>query len=372
MGARPNFMKVAPLIRYFNRNKNRFPNLSLVTVHTGQHSDEAMSESFLRQLEIGPLDHRFQIDGKTHAEQTAEIMLQFEKICLQHLPKMTVVVGDVNSTLACTLVAKKLAIAVAHIEAGLRSHNRTMPEEINRLATDAISDLFLTPSMDANENLLREGVRKERIVLVGNLMIDSLKFHTEELKRNTATNEKRPEYALLTLHRPANVDNRHTLTELLETLKNISNLIPIRFPCHPRTRSRIQAFGLTGLFDKQFLITDPTDYFGMLELYSNCKLVLTDSGGVQEETTALGIPCLTLREETERPITVQIGTNTIVGTNGSKIRQHVDAILSGNYKKGRIPDNWDGKAAERTWNAIEHYLGARTDDPHQILKMSTN
>ncbi|HMS39061.1 MAG TPA: UDP-N-acetylglucosamine 2-epimerase (non-hydrolyzing) [Pyrinomonadaceae bacterium] len=354
VGARPNFMKIAPIVREMRRRENEF--LPLI-VHTGQHYDAAMSDSFFVDLGIPKPDFHLEIGSASHAVQTAKIMMAFEPIVLAEKPDWVLVVGDVNSTIACALVCAKLGIKIAHVEAGLRSRDRTMPEEINRILTDSISDLLLTTSQDADENLKQEGVAKDKIKFVGNVMIDSLFYNLEKAKElkvreNLRLNEKH--YAVLTLHRPSNVDEKEVFSGLLEAIISISEKLPVIFPAHPRTRTNIEKFGFAEAIENSNIkLIEPLGYLDFMNLYSGAKLVLTDSGGLQEETTALGIPCLTLRENTERPITIELGTNILVGTNSEKIKQSADKILENDSKTdAKIPPLWDGNAAERICNSL--------------------
>jgi UDP-N-acetylglucosamine 2-epimerase (non-hydrolysing) len=355
VGARPNFMKIAPVMDEMRRRSDRIHPL---LVHTGQHYDEAMSESFFADLQIPRPDINLGVGSASHAEQAARIMIAFEKVVLEHEPDWVVVVGDVNSTLAATLVAAKLLVPVAHVEAGLRSRDRTMPEEINRLVTDALADLLLTPSPDADENLRREGIPEEKIRFVGNVMIDTL-FRNLERARHSAVLERfnlqAKSFCAMTLHRPSNVDDKAVLAGILDALAAVQERLPIVFPIHPRTRARLEEFGLQEQVRKQpnLILAEPLGYLDFLQLYSNSRLVLTDSGGVQEETTALGIPCLTLRENTERPITVTEGTNRIVGNDPQAIRREAFLALDSPARRGRVPALWDGRAAIRIVDAIE-------------------
>jgi len=355
VGARPNFMKVAPIVAAMKKRPTKF--LPLV-VHTGQHYDAAMSDSFFRDLELPEPDTHLGVGSGSHAAQTAAVMERFEPIVLQEKPDWVLVVGDVNSTIACALVCVKLGIKVAHVEAGLRSRDRTMPEEINRLLTDQIADLLFTPSPDADENLVAEGIPRERIRFVGNVMIDSLQKHLKKA-RALPTHEKlglNGDYALLTLHRPSNVDMRESFEPILDALEAISSKLPIVFPVHPRTRKTIAELGLSERVEsiKDLRMIEPLGYLDFLNLSSSARLVLTDSGGIQEETTALGIPCLTLRENTERPITVEMGTNVVVGTDATKIIAAANAALNGLGKKVlRQPPLWDGQTSERILDALE-------------------
>jgi len=354
VGARPNFMKIAPIVREMRRRAAEFAPL---IVHTGQHYDEAMSDSFFRDLGIPAPDFHLEVGSHSHAVQTAKIMTAFEPVVLQEKPDWVLVVGDVNSTIACALVCAKLGVKVAHVEAGLRSRDRTMPEEINRLLTDAISDLLLTTSEDADENLRQEGVERDKIKFVGNVMIDSLFYNLEKSRTSKARANlglEAKDYAVLTLHRPSNVDEKDIFGGLLNALIAIAEKLPIIFPVHPRTRGNIEKFGFAArVAESNIRLIEPLGYLDFMNLYSAARLVLTDSGGLQEETTALGIPCLTLRENTERPITIELGTNRLVGTNPEKIKQAAFSILENSEKKAaRIPPLWDGHAAERICDAL--------------------
>ena len=354
VGARPNFMKIAPVMREMQRRDAEFQPL---IVHTGQHYDAAMSDSFFTDLGMAKPDFYLEVGSHSHAVQTARIMTAFEPVVLEEKPDWVLVVGDVNSTIACALVCSKLGVRVAHVEAGLRSRDRTMPEEINRLLTDAISDLLLTTSQDADENLKVEGVAVEKIKFVGNVMIDSL-FYSLKLAEGSHIREDfnltGKEYAVLTLHRPSNVDDREKLGEMLDALCSIAERIPIIFPVHPRTKANIERFGFAEKIENSNIrLIAPLGYLDFMRMYSGARIVLTDSGGLQEETTALGIPCLTLRENTERPVTISHGTNILVGTNPEKIKQSAFEILSQPASTGKkIPPLWDGKAAERICDAL--------------------
>ena len=358
VGARPNFMKVAPIVAAMKRRPDRFQPL---VVHTGQHYDSAMSDSFFEDLDLPQPDTHLGVGSASHAVQTAAVMERFEPVVLRDKPDWVLVVGDVNSTLACALVCVKLGIKVAHVEAGLRSRDRTMPEEINRLLTDQIADLLFTPSPDADDNLLAEGIPRERIRFVGNVMIDSLQKNLKvasNLKTKEQLGLNGRDYALLTLHRPSNVDLRESFEPILSALEVIASKLPIVFPVHPRTRKTIAELGLTKRVEsiKELRTIDPLGYLDFLNLSSGARLVLTDSGGIQEETTALGIPCLTLRENTERPITVEMGTNVVVGTDKTKIVAAATAALSGSLKKtSRQPPLWDGHTSERILDALEEF-----------------
>jgi UDP-N-acetylglucosamine 2-epimerase (non-hydrolysing) len=349
VGARPNFMKMAPLVAEMQRR-----GIDQILVHTGQHYDEAMSASFFRDLGMPQPDINLEIGSGSHAEQTARIMLAFEPVVWEHKPDWLVVVGDVNSTIACALVATKLGVKVAHVEAGLRSRDWSMPEEVNRVLTDRIANLLLTPSADGDANLLKEGIAPERIVRVGNVMIDTLFRQRERANalQVCAAMEVRPrEFGVVTLHRPSNVDEPETLGRIFSALAHISNALPLIFPAHPRTQARIKEFGLEVPVGLRMI--DPMGYLQFLNLWSNARLVLTDSGGLQEETTALGIPCLTLRENTERPVTVSEGTNQLVSTDPNRIiAAATDLIENRASKEARIPELWDGHAAARIVTAL--------------------
>jgi UDP-N-acetylglucosamine 2-epimerase (non-hydrolysing) len=355
VGARPNFMKIAPVIAEMHRRADRIHPL---LVHTGQHYDESMSDSFFEDLQISHPDLNLEVGSASHAQQTARIMIAFEHVIVEQKPDWVVVVGDVNSTMAATLVASKLGVRVAHVEAGLRSGDRTMPEEVNRLVTDALADLLLTPSRDADRNLLKEGVAPDKIRFVGNVMIDTMQRNLDRARNSTVMERfsvQRGAFCAMTLHRPSNVDQRETLAGILDALDVIQRRIPIVFPVHPRTRARLEEFGLmeAAARQKNLMLTEPLGYLEFLQLYSNSRLVLTDSGGIQEETTALGIPCLTLRQNTERPVTVTEGTNRLVGNDPEAIKRGALAALEGRGTPGRVPEFWDGRAAARIVDAIE-------------------
>lgn len=360
VGARPNFMKIAPIIKELNKLSVQ---VSPYLVHTGQHYDQSMKAAFFEQLGIPEPDIDLEVGSGSHSEQTANIMLRFEPVLDKTKPCAVLVVGDVNSTIACSLVAVKKQIPIIHVEAGLRSGDREMPEEVNRVLTDQISDSLFTTERNAHNNLVKEGIDPSRIHFAGNVMIDTLLNNLQSAipfqetlheyqKVNTGIQEAG--YALLTMHRPSNVDHPETLKRLLESVVAISNKLPIIFPIHPRTRQRVEQQGLSSLIESGNIIClPPVGYLQMLGLMKSAKLVLTDSGGLQEETTALGIPCITLRDNTERPITAEEGTNTIVGTDSEKIKHCVDDILATGGKSGRIPEYWDGKAASRIVSEIQ-------------------
>jgi UDP-N-acetylglucosamine 2-epimerase (non-hydrolysing) len=348
-GARPNFMKIAPIVRALDREPGLF---SYQIVHTGQHYDEEMNAVFLREFGIPEPSVFLQGGGGTHAQQTARIMTGFEEYCAAARPDVVVVVGDVNSTLACSIVAKKLNIKVAHVEAGLRSGDRTMPEEINRLVTDSIADWFFVTEPDGVSNLLREGHSPERIRHVGHVMVDNMLYQRAKLEKSeaatTATGALKARlgrYGVVTLHRPSNVDDRETFARILSALDNLAGELPLVFPLHPRTRKQMEVFGLVP--GPSIHTLPPLSYMEFLNLWMDAAMVLTDSGGLQEETTALGVPCLTLRDNTERPITIAEGTNTLVGTDSDRICGEARKILAGEGRSGRCPKLWDGHAAER-------------------------
>jgi UDP-N-acetylglucosamine 2-epimerase (non-hydrolysing) len=343
-GARPNFIKIAPLMNALAELRGCTP----ILVHTGQHYDAGMSEVFFQELHIPRPLYALGVGSGSHSEQTARVMLAFEPLLQQERPDWVVVVGDVNSTLACALTAAKQGVPVAHVEAGLRSFDRRMPEEINRQLTDALSELLFTPSEDANLNLQQEGIAAAKIHLVGNIMIDTLRCY-EMVARTRQTcqlyNLAPGSYALVTLHRPSNVDDRGTFQALLDLLAHIHEHTPVLFPVHPRTQGRIQAWGL--VLPKGLRLCAPAGYIDFLSLMADARLVLTDSGGVQEETTALGVPCLTLRETTERPVTVTCGTNMVVGTDSCRILTAVNEVLAAGPMPKRLPPLWDGQTAPR-------------------------
>lgn len=372
VGARPNFMKIAPVMRALN---NPQLGLSASLLHTGQHYDAAMKASFFDQLQIPEPDIDLGVGSGSHAVQTAEIMKRFEPVLDELNPTAVLVVGDVNSTIACALVAVKKNIPIIHVEAGLRSGDRAMPEEINRVLTDQISDLLFTTEQTAEPNLIREGIDSTRIYFAGNVMIDTLMFNLDRAVSSVKTidsfcgegqhSKQAPDlsqgYGLMTLHRPSNVDDPVVLERLLKVLKQIGKKVPLIFPVHPRTQKQIAEAGLESLIDgSEFCCLPPLGYLEMLGMMKDARFVLTDSGGIQEETTALGIPCVTLRENTERPITVEQGTNTIVGSDPEKILACVESILETGGKSGRVPELWDGKAAERIAEKISGWIAGRS------------
>ena len=343
VGARPNFMKVAPVMSALKTRKHVVQSL----IHTGQHYDANMSDVFFEELGIPAPDVNLAVGSGSHARQTAEIMSRLEPVLLDGKPDIVLVYGDVNSTVAAALVCAKLGVRVGHVEAGLRSFDRTMPEEINRLVTDQLADLLFTPSEDGDVNLQKEGIPADRIFRVGNVMIDSLVKLlpvAQRQNRNGLPERYTERYALVTLHRPANVDDGVILKRILQSLLEVSQDLSVIFPAHPRTRQRIADFGLHA---DQLQVLDPLPYLEFLGMQSRATVVITDSGGIQEEATYLGVPCLTLRENTERPITVSLGTNVLVGRDPDKLRSELSRVLAGKGKKGTIPPLWDGHAGER-------------------------
>ncbi len=362
-GARPNFMKIAPIVRTFDAYGDK---ITYKIVHTGQHYDANMSDIFFDELGIRKPDYHLEAGGGTHSQQTAKIMIKFEEICETDTPDLVMVVGDVNSTLACSIVAKKMHIKVAHVEAGLRSFDLDMPEEINRMVTDAISDLFFVTEEQGIANLEKEGKPDTRVHFVGHVMIDNLYYQVSKLDQmdparlaHNTYKATHPEYGVVTLHRPSNVDHKQTLNvddkqtleRIFNTLDQISQKLPLIFPIHPRTRKNMESFGIQP--PKNITLTPPLSYMEFLNLWKDSKLVLTDSGGLQEETTALCIPCLTIRENTERPITITQGTNELVGISEEKTLNAFEQIMKGSWKTGQKPQFWDGHAAERIVNIIK-------------------
>ncbi len=363
VGARPNFMKAAPVIEALRKR----PEMSVMLVHTGQHYDRQMSELFFEELGLPKPDLDLEVGSGSHGQQTGQIMIRIEPVLQREKPDLVIVFGDVNSTVAAALCAAKLGIKVAHVEAGLRSFDRTMPEELNRIMTDHLSDYLFTTEPSARKNLLREGIAEEKIFFVGNVMVDTLLNHVEQARayrfRERLGLASRS-YGLLTLHRPSNVDELGTLTTILEAVHELGKQVPIVFPCHPRTRQQLDKTGLkylaavNGLGDgsqqRPLIVMDPLGYVEFLSLMTDARLVLTDSGGIQEETTVLGIPCLTLRENTERPVTIEQGTNVLVGTSRERILAAAAKALNGTCSATRVPELWDGKAAERIAKILEH------------------
>ena len=362
VGARPNFMKIASVLGAL-----RGVDVPTPLVHTGQHYDETMRDTFFQQLGIPEPDVDLEVGSASHTVQTAEIMIRFEPVLERFAPSAVLVVGDVNSTMACALVAAKKQVPVIHVEAGLRSRDRSMPEEINRVVTDQVSELLFTTERAARENLIQEGVADEKIHFVGNVMIDSLLRNAERSVPFRSSFERfgrlqlveDGKYGVVTLHRPSNVDEPRVLTALLECLERVAKRIPLIFPVHPRTSARLAAMGRTPSNDSPLLMVPPLGYLEMAGLMKHAAVVLTDSGGMQEETTALGVPCLTLRENTERPITVTEGTNTVVGSDPDRIEHEVAAILTTGGKQGKCPEFWDGKASERIRDVLLRWLRLR-------------
>jgi len=365
VGARPNYMKMAPVVRAFGGQPGLPP---VVFVHTGQHYDVAMNARLFADLGLPAPDINLEVGSGTHAVQTAEIMRRFEPVLDDIRPSCIIVVGDVNSTLACSLVASKKGVPVVHIEAGLRSFDRDMPEEINRVLTDQIADLLFTTERAAADNLTREGISAERIRFVGNVMIDSLLFHRKRAVEPAATLAQAgipagflggaEGFGVVTLHRPSNVDAPAPLREALMLLRDVTTRIPLIWPVHPRATANIERFGLSHLLtDARIALLPPQGYLEMLGLLAHARLVLTDSGGIQEETTALAVPCLTMRENTERPITVDQGTNTLVGRSSRLALECVDDVIKNGGKRGRTPERWDGRAAERIAHELHAWLG---------------
>jgi len=356
-GARPNFMKIAPIMASFGKNNITSGKVSVKLVHTGQHYDRKMSDDFFTDLEIQAPDINLAIGSGTHAEQTARVMMAFEQICLQEKPDWVVVVGDVNSTLACSVTARKLGVNVAHVEAGLRSRDMSMPEEINRLCTDAVSNLLFTTDELAGNNLRNEGVSDDRIDFVGNTMIDTLLRNLNKaLSLPLPAGLRERGYAVVTLHRPSNVDSVETLRPLFHAIQKVAEQIPVVFPAHPRTQNSLQKFGLlkTGM---DIRLIEPVSYLPFISLVSRACFVLTDSGGIQEETTVLKIPCLTMRNNTERPITCTLGTNILVGTDPERIVRTAFDVLNHGIGKSSIPPKWDGASGDRIVTALLACVG---------------
>ena len=342
VGARPNFMKMAPIIAALKKRVG----VQQILVHTGQHYDAKMSDVFFQDLGMPDPDVHLGVGSGSHAQQTAKVMVEIEPVLLREKPDVVMVAGDVNSTIAVALVAAKLGLAIGHVESGLRSRDWTMPEEVNRVLTDRLSDLLFTPSRDGDENLAKEGIDPARVHFVGNVMIDSLRAALPRARLSQIHQRlelQKGDYALATLHRPANVDEPGALQRLLSALSEVAQSLPVVFPIHPRTRARLPE----GFAGKGIKLIDPLGYLDFLALTAEARLVLTDSGGIQEETTALGVPCLTMRENTERPVTVEVGTNQLVGTDPARVIPAAREVLAGRARKGRIPDLWDGHAAER-------------------------
>lgn len=353
--ARPNFMKIAPVYHALKTESWALP----LIIHTGQHYDITMSRFFFEDLQLPEPYINLGIGSGTHAEQTGKVMIAFEKLAVEEAPDLTVVVGDVNSTMACTVAAVKLGFKVAHLEAGLRSFDRTMPEEINRIVTDSLADILWTPSPDADENLLNEGINPQQIKRVGNIMIDSFELLKPKIRKEDALESFGLEpgnFAVVTLHRPSNVDDKKKLSTIIDALSKTSERLKVLFPVHPRTLKRLQEFLLLDRIRSYngLIITDPLNYTRFMNLVTNARMLITDSGGIQEETTYLNIPCLTLRENTERPITISQGTNRLC--NASSILKYVDEILEGHHPLGSVPELWDGRTAGRVVTDIKAFL----------------
>jgi UDP-N-acetylglucosamine 2-epimerase (non-hydrolysing) len=354
VGARPNFMKVAPIWRALEGNERFARRL----VHTGQHYDDNMSKVFFDDLRLPRPDVYMGVGSGSHGEQTGKIMIEFERVVEKESPDLVVVVGDVNSTMACTLVAVKTGVPVAHVEAGLRSFDRGMPEEINRMVTDILAEILLTHSPEAETNLTNEGVPPDKIHFVGNVMIDSLMFYMPDAEKSSiheTLSLQRRSYGLVTLHRPSNVDDPQQLSSILDALATIGVQKPLVFPVHPRTRKVIENNGLK-VSPECLRLIDPIGYLDFLKLMNYSSIVLTDSGGIQEETTALKIPCVTIRENTERPVTIDIGTNVLAGSDRERIVEEALRLLRDGAKGSRVPDLWDGKAAERIVGVFEGFF----------------
>ena len=347
VGARPNFMKIAPIHRAFQKYKGEINHL---ICHTGQHYDEKMSKIFFDDLELPKPDFYLSVGSGSHAEQTGTIMIEFEKILLKENPDLIIVVGDVNSTIACSLTASKLNIPIVHVEAGLRSFDRKMPEEINRILTDTIAEYLFVTEKSGLINLKNEGISEDKVFFVGNVMIDSLVHFLPKTRNSKILDQLKIEsknYVLVTLHRPSNVDEKENLISLVNLLNNISLKRKVVFPIHPRTKNNLVAFGILSSLSPNVILADPVGYIDFITLIKNCELILTDSGGIQEESTYLGVQCITIRTTTERPITVEIGTNQLVGDDYVKAEQIATEVLNGKIKQGKIPEKWDGKTAER-------------------------
>ena len=352
VGARPNFIKLSPMIREFSRYGHRITNK---ICHTGQHFDKKMSKIFFKDLELPKPDFYLGVGSGSHAIQTARIIIEFEKVLLDEKPDLIIVVGDVNSTMACSIVASKMKIKIAHVEAGLRSFDRTMPEEINRMVTDTLSDFLFVSEKSGLENLKREGIADSKVFFTGNIMIDSLVNYLDRINQSKIMTEYQldeRDYILATFHRPSNVDSYSDIKSLEDLLNSLAEKRKVIFPIHPRTLNNIQKHHLWEKIHPNIIITNPLGYFDFLALMRNAELVITDSGGIQEETTYLGVQCLTVRDNTERPVTIDIGTNQLVGTDISAIKNAAFEVLNGKIKKGGIPKLWDGKTAERIINVI--------------------
>ena len=351
-GARPNFIKISPLCRAFSKRQDQFQHL---ICHTGQHFDRNMSKVFFDALDMPEPDFNLGVGGGSHATQTARIMVEFEKILNQEKPALILVPGDVNSTLACSVVASKLGVRVGHVESGLRSFDRGMPEEINRIVTDVLSDMLFVSEESGMINLKNEGIADDKVHFVGNIMIDSLVHFLPTIEKSSIHDEmglEKGEYTLLTFHRPSNVDNGETLADLVGMLNRLSSKTQLVFPVHPRTRKNLEKYNLLKDLNSEIRLLEPIGYLDFLALTRSSKLLITDSGGIQEETTFLGVQCITVRDNTERPVTVTVGTNQLIGTDFNKVEKAAEEVLSGNIKAGKVPDKWDGATAERILDII--------------------
>ena len=354
-GARPNFIKISPLIKEISKDNN----FNCLLCHTGQHFDHSMSEIFFKDLGIPPPDYNLGVSGGTHAQQSACIMLEFEKVLVKEQPDLIIVVGDVNSTMSCSLVASKLNIKVAHIEAGLRSKDSSMPEEINRIITDSISDYLFVSEKSGLENLSSEGISDSKVFFVGNIMIDSLIQNMEKINKSEISNTlnlSKNKYILATFHRPSNVDEKENLQKLISLLNRLSEHRDIIFPIHPRTKSNLDKFNLIIDICPRIKLINPIGYIDFQSLIKKAEFIITDSGGIQEETSFLSVPCLTMRDNTERPVTVSEGTNILVGTNISDAYNSASKIFEGDIKKGKIPELWDGRTSRRIINVLKNNL----------------
>ncbi len=359
VGTRPNFIKIAPIIRALEPYKSQFTHR---LCHTGQHFDEKMSTIFFDELEMPKPDFYLGINQGSHAVQTAGIMVEFEKVLMNEKPDLVIVPGDVNSTMACSLAAAKLSVKIAHVESGLRSFDRDMPEEVNRIITDVLSDYLFVTEESGLTNLKNEGVKQEKIFFTGNTMIDSLVYFQEKINCSSALESLKLEegnYILVTFHRPSNVDNDAGLTEIISFLNELAMFKKVVFPIHPRTKSNLQKLPVANNLNPNLVLLNPLGYFDFLKLVKNAIVVITDSGGIQEETTFLGVPCVTVRNNTERPSTVDVGTNILTGTNLAIVTSTVHNIMQGDKKAGRLPEKWDGHAAERIVSVLSNNIGSR-------------
>jgi UDP-N-acetylglucosamine 2-epimerase (non-hydrolysing) len=354
VGARPNFMKMAPVHKEFI---SKYPNISHKICHTGQHYDDKMSKIFFNEFKISEPEYQLKVGSGSHAEQTAKIMVEFEKVLLKEYPDLIIVYGDVNSTMACSIVASKIGVKIAHVESGLRSFDMSMPEEINRIVTDRLSDLLFVSEKSGLKNLKEEGIKENKIYFVGNVMIDSLVSFTSLAEKSTILNEyyiKAGQYILVTMHRPSNVDSREFMSEFIGLLNHFSKQYKIIFPIHPRTKNNLNNWQIK--FHDNIILTDPIGYVDFLCLIKNSKLIITDSGGIQEESTFLGIQCITIRNNTERPVTVEEGTNILAGTDLNSVKDIINKKLEGEIKEGIIPELWDGKTSQRICKIISETI----------------